>query len=63
LLSSTGTPGTLVDRRSLLLLGDNENLIVSPKLMTWKVIMNRDDDSWLLLSIVRHNTIIVYCAN
>jgi hypothetical protein len=34
LLSSTGTPATLVDSRSLLLFGDSENLIVSPKLIT-----------------------------
>jgi len=34
LLSSSGTPGTFVDRRSLVLVGDKENLIVSPKLIT-----------------------------
>ena len=33
-LASTGTPETLVERRSLDFDGDNENLIVSPKLIT-----------------------------
>lgn len=34
-LSSTGIPGTLVDKRSLFD-GDKENLILSPRLITWK---------------------------
>jgi hypothetical protein len=33
-LSSSGTPDTLVDKRSFVLVGDKENLIVSPKLIT-----------------------------
>lgn len=33
-LASTGTPEALVERRSLDFEGDNENLIVSPKLIT-----------------------------
>ena len=51
MLSSTGTPGILVDRRSLLLLGDNENLIVSPKLMTWEFIIRTSAYRWYFAAI------------
>lgn len=58
LLSSTGTPATLVDSRSLLLLGDSENLIVSPKLTTWFIYVTiRSDTDTALQTRMNHNNI------
>lgn len=42
LLSSRGTPGTLVDKRSFVFDGDKENLIISPKLITLRKKMAHD---------------------
>lgn len=36
-LSSSGTPRTLVDKRSFDFVGARENFILSPRLITWRV--------------------------